>query len=153
MYSVASRLPLTTWNAAHRLLCPWLIRILEWVAILLQGIFPTHGLNPYLLCLKKYWYVETYIWICNFNAPPTIPPLRTEDFCWFCPFTTCPFSTSMPLLQGLYRLLLFPFSQMRKQTQRLSILPKITCQWVTKLEFESRQLGSRIHALGCFTDL
>ena len=32
-----------------RLLCPWdsLARVLEWVAIiLLQGIFPTQGLNP-----------------------------------------------------------------------------------------------------------
>ena len=37
-----------------RLLCPWdsPARILEWNChALLQGIFPTQGLNPHLLCL------------------------------------------------------------------------------------------------------
>ena len=30
-------------------------RILEWVAIFLQGIFPAQGLNPCFLCLLYWW--------------------------------------------------------------------------------------------------
>ena len=44
--------------------------IMEWVAIfLLQDIFPTQGLNPCLLCLKKYK-------IANYMSKELKPVLR-----------------------------------------------------------------------------
>ena len=45
-------------------------RILEWVAILLQGIFPTKGLNPHLLHLLRWQAGSLPL------APPCYLPVR-----------------------------------------------------------------------------
>ena len=45
------------WTVAHRLLCPWDSpgkTTGVGCHVLLQGIFPTQGLNPHLLCLLRY---------------------------------------------------------------------------------------------------
>ena len=51
----------TPWTVAHRLLCPWDFpgkNTRVGCHFHLQGIFPTHVLNPHLLCLL-HWQVDS----------------------------------------------------------------------------------------------
>ena len=60
----------TLWTVAHRLLCPWDFPGKNTVVgcrALLQGIFPTQGSNPHLLCLL-HWQVGSLP-----QAPPGKP--------------------------------------------------------------------------------
>ena len=102
----------TAWNVAHQAPLSMEFPSPEYwsgLPFLLQGIFPTHGLNPYLLCLKKYWYMETYIWIYNFNTHVPRIQLKDQKTVNSAPPTYVPSFLACPLLQGLYRFLLFPY--------------------------------------------
>ena len=56
-------------SSVHRI---FQARILEWVTIfLLQGIFPTQGLNPCLLCLlhcRRILYLRSHMYTCMYSA-------------------------------------------------------------------------------------